>query len=115
MSSGSYAGKAGFNMSGKPTEIPRCPTAADDPPAPYLAGLCVTCGRATTRRDEAGMPRHAPWRAGPAACCPHCGGVLDGGPVAYWCPACTRAVPAGALSRERQADAAGQQAMAGAR
>jgi hypothetical protein len=61
VSSGNHAGKVGFNLSGKPAGIPVCATAADEPrdPGGFWAGLCGTCGRATTRRDADGYPRHA--------------------------------------------------------
>lgn len=62
MSSGSYATKVGFREDFKPNRaVPTCPAAGDEPrgPAELLAGLCCTCGTATTRRDAAGMPRHA--------------------------------------------------------
>ena len=59
MSSGNHGARVGFNMSGKPSEIPACGTAAEPRgPRVFLTGLCVTCGRATVRRDAAGMPRH---------------------------------------------------------
>jgi hypothetical protein len=62
MSSGSHGQRVGFNESGKPREVAACASAADEPRGPdlMLAGLCVTCGRATIRRDAAMMPRHVP-------------------------------------------------------
>lgn len=62
MSSGSYATKVGFREDFKPNRaVPTCPAAGDEPrgPAELLAGLCCTCGTATTRRDPDGHPRHA--------------------------------------------------------
>jgi hypothetical protein len=69
MSSGNHGQRVGFNMSGWPAPIPACPTAATEPREPglFLAGLCATCGRATTRRDAAGLPRHAPAGSSAAA------------------------------------------------
>jgi hypothetical protein len=60
MSSGNHAGKVGFNLSGAPLGVPACATAAAEPRGRglLLAGLCVTCGRATIYRDGAGLPRH---------------------------------------------------------
>lgn len=62
MASGNHGQRTGFNESGKPAGAPACPTAAGEPRGAgvLLAGLCVTCGRATLRRDDAGYPRHAP-------------------------------------------------------
>lgn len=60
MSSGSYAGRAGFREDHKPGDVPVCPGAAGEPRGPglLLAGLCCACGRTTVYRDEAGHPRH---------------------------------------------------------
>ena len=60
MSSGNYAGPAGFNESGKPNEVGACATVAAEPRGPgvFLSGLCVSCGRATVSRDADGLPRH---------------------------------------------------------
>lgn len=60
MASGNHAGPSGFNESGKPGTIPACATAADELRGPglLLAGLCVTCGRASVARDMDGYPRH---------------------------------------------------------
>jgi hypothetical protein len=62
MSSGNHGQRLGYNPSGGPSPIPACQTAAAEPRGSglFLAGLCVACGRATTRRDAAGLPRHAP-------------------------------------------------------
>lgn len=62
MASGNHGQRIGFNESGKPVGIPACATAAGEPRGAdvLFAGLCVTCGRATLRRDAVGHPRHAP-------------------------------------------------------
>lgn len=62
MPSGSYATKAGFREDFKPTRtVATRPSAASEPRGPrhLLAGLCCTCGTATTQRDGQGHPRHA--------------------------------------------------------
>jgi hypothetical protein len=107
VSSGNHAGKVGFNMSGKPREAPACPhDPATEPrgPGERLAGLCVACGRGTAHRGADGMPRHVFARVRPVACCPvpGCGAPLDGGPVLYRCPACSRQVWAADLVAERE-------------
>lgn len=60
MSSGSYQTRAGFREDLKPNGGAPCPTARyeDRGPGVLLSGLCATCGRATTQRDSAGLPRH---------------------------------------------------------
>jgi len=63
MSSGNYASAAGWNHTGKPNDIHAATAAcwqADEPRGRgvYLAGLCVVCGRATTRRNRDGQPQH---------------------------------------------------------
>jgi hypothetical protein len=60
MSSGNFAGKAGFNQTGAPGGPAPCASAAGEPrgAALQLSGLCVTCGRATLYRDGEGLPRH---------------------------------------------------------
>lgn len=72
MSSGSYAGPAGFNSSGWPAQPSACLTADSEPRGPgvYLAGLCVRCGRGTVHRNDAGHPQHrtAPQLGTCAAC-----------------------------------------------
>jgi hypothetical protein len=64
VSSGSYATKAGFREDFKPSRPRGCASVADEPRGPhvYFTGLCRTCGIATTMRDAAGQPRHAPFR-----------------------------------------------------
>lgn len=63
VSSGSYTSPGlGFCNTGKPNATVRaCASRSGEPRGPgiYLAGLCCTCGTATTQRDAAGMPRHA--------------------------------------------------------
>jgi hypothetical protein len=39
-------------------------------------------------------------RSGPLPRCPADRTVLDGGPVAYWCPACRRGIPAADLDTD---------------
>jgi hypothetical protein len=73
MSSGSFAGPAGFRTDKKPGGVPACPGWDREPRGPglLLAGACVACGRSTICRDDAGMPRHRP---GPQlAACQSCG------------------------------------------
>jgi len=61
VSSGNYAGAAGWNNTGKPGQVPVCAQADPEPRGPgvFFAGLCCTCGQATTGRDREGLPRHA--------------------------------------------------------
>lgn len=59
MSSGNYAGAAGFNNTEKPNGVAECDHLPEPGgPGVYLAGLCCTCGRATTERDVDGLARH---------------------------------------------------------
>jgi hypothetical protein len=59
VSSGSHGQRVGFNESGGPSVRPAC-VSAPEPRGPgvFFAGLCAVCGRATTQRDAAGLPRH---------------------------------------------------------
>ena len=41
-------------------------------PGVFLSGLCVACGRATTERDDDGLPRHRLRFAPPADTCAIC-------------------------------------------
>jgi len=59
VSSGNYAGRAGFNNTEKPNTEPACDSLPEPRgPGVFFAGLCVACGRATTERDDNGRPRH---------------------------------------------------------
>lgn len=80
--------------------MPACASAGEPRgPGVLAAGLCVVCGRSTTRRDGAGNPRHA-LLAVPGPRCPECGGALDGGPVLYRCEPCGKSLYAADLDRE---------------
>ena len=56
MSSGTYAGPAGFRIDQKPNGTAPCPAARyeDRGPGILLAGCCRICGRATTHADNQG-------------------------------------------------------------
>lgn len=56
MSSGSYAGPAGFRIDQKPNGCAPCPSGRYEPrgPAVHFTGCCRICGRATTHRDADG-------------------------------------------------------------
>ncbi len=61
MSSGNFAGPAGFNNIGKPADNHRaCPYAYLEPRGPgvFFTGTCWLCGVSTTSRDGDGRPRH---------------------------------------------------------
>lgn len=60
MSSGSYQTRAGFREDLKPNGVGPCPTARYEARGPgvLFAGLCASCGRATSQRGGDGLPRH---------------------------------------------------------
>ena len=67
MSSGNYAGAAGWNNTGKPNQAGVCASAAWEPRGPGVreSGLCVVCGCLTACRGVDGLWRHE-WRIIPA-------------------------------------------------